>query len=116
MELKELYEKIETTYASVKEATIAYRDIAGLVVAKRREIEMKKAELFEDGMINGKNAEKRDAQVKFYLNEDFETLAVLETTEASAKLDLDIKSLDLEMIRALLRIEEVAAATGQELR
>lgn len=111
-DLEELKLEISTGYGELYDATEMYRTIAGEVIAKKNEIDIKKVNLYDEGMINGKNAESRDAQVKFYLNEDFEQLLLLETKEANARLRVDLANIYVEKLRALLRVEEVIASKG----
>lgn len=114
--LVELYENIESAYDSYNEATIEYRKFGDKVARKQHEIDTEKAVLYEQGLINGKNSETRDAQVMLLLNVKFEELDVLKEIEAMAKRRMECLGLDVEKLRSLLRVEEVAASIGERLR
>lgn len=114
--LEQLYEMIAETYDSYKDAVLEYRNTGDKVARKQHEIDAAKAELYEQGLINGKNAEARDAQVMFLLNEEFEDFDVLKELEDISKRNMEKLGLEIEKLRALLRVEEVAASTGEGLR
>jgi hypothetical protein len=109
MELKELSNSIEKAYDELIMATHKYRDLALLVNKKQNEIDVEKAKLLESGVINGKNAEIREAQVRLELYEQFEQIELIRVHEDGARMNMEFARLEVEKLRALLRVEEVIA-------
>lgn len=116
LNLKELYKNIERVYEDYRESVLEYRQAGDKVARKEHEIDVEKARLYDEGLINGRNAEVRESQVMLHLNVEFEELDVLKELEAEAKRKMEYVSYEVEMLRALLRVEEVAASTGERLR
>ena len=108
-ELRHLRFDIHACYKEYKSAVKEYRHVARSVVVKERDIEQKKAHLYDDGLINGKNAEAREAQARFHLNVDFEQLDTLKYLEAQAYDRKEQAEIDIEYVRAMLRVEELAS-------
>lgn len=110
--IQQLHGMIVEAYAEQKEAVKEFRSAARKVARKEHEIEIKKAELYEQGVINGRNAETREAQVQQLLNVDFEEFDVLKELESMAYERKEQAEIEVELCRALLRIEELAATQG----
>lgn len=107
LELEKLYEKIEEAYTALELATKDYEDILINIAELQAEIEVKKSGLYNDGKIDGKNAQIREAQLNQYLEKEYEELHRLEQGKAHYFTSRRMAEIRVEKYRALLRIHEL---------
>lgn len=110
MDIRELHDKMIEAYDELKDACNEYRETACQTKELERLFDQKKSKLYDDGMINGRNAEARDAQVIMFLNEDYEALMVSKAAEDLAYKRKEQAEIDVAKYRSILRIEELAIA------
>ena len=108
MNILALYHKVFKAYDELKDATNEYRNIAREVKEIERQFELKKAQLHDEGKINGRNKEAREAQAIMLLNEDYEDLMLAQSKEDLAYQRKEQAEIEVEKYRAILRIEEIA--------
>lgn len=77
------------------------------VIEKKAVLEWCKVEAMQNGEIEGKNAEAREAASKSLLAPEYEELENAEKYEREARLGYDLAYIEVERVRALLRLAEI---------
>lgn len=105
---------------TAEELTAAYQNLARLMtqahtaarqeIDAKSELERRRLAAIADGTIDGKNAELREASARQVLADLYETCEQAERVASDAKLALDLARLEVERVRALLRLAELTVA------
>ena len=86
--------------------TALFSATEGAIVAKA-ELETAKYQALVGGVIDGKNAEIREAQLRTHLESNYATLDTAERTERAARHQYDQASIEVDTVKTLLRIAEL---------
>ena len=78
-------------------------------IEKKAALEWRKVDAMQNGEIEGKNAEVRDAAAKALLAPEYEVLELAEKDERKARFDYDMAFIEVERVRAVLRLLEITA-------
>lgn len=106
-------ESIGTVYEALKVAVATAFDTGEMAVQARTAFEAAKSALVLEGRLDGKNQELRDAQARELLSVLFRNADAAEGAARRAKHELELARLDVELVRAELRLMElVEAAAG----
>ena len=100
-------ETIDLTYKVLKGKMKEHHRAAGLAILTRAMLEKAKLARLADGTIAGKNEQLREASAREllpHLHRDYEDA---EDGEREAKLQLDLARIEVERVRALLRLAEI---------
>lgn len=100
-------DQINAAYDRLNRATYNMADATELEAAQRAALEAKKAELLAMGVIDGKNAETREGQLRERLAEDYEFVAKVQVEVAKARTNLTACQIDVERCKTLLKLLEV---------
>jgi len=73
-------------------------------------IDVERARLLNSGVITGRNAETREAEMRTALVEEYDELMELEAKRDATRFHMDIAQLEVERARAILRIHELSEA------
>ena len=98
---------INTAYSILAEKKQALADKAEKVIEFTYKLETKKAVALQDGTIEGKNAEIRDAVAREFLKIEYDDLKLAEYDESVARVEFDIAQFEVSRVQALLRLAEV---------
>jgi hypothetical protein len=99
-------------YDKLVAATAAAFETGETAANAKRILEVAHADALTAGRIDGKNTEQREALARQILAEEFTTLDVAATAARRAKHDLDMARIEVERVRALLRLAEWTAAVN----
>jgi hypothetical protein len=94
------FEKLAMSRTSLFGAT------EGAIEAKA-ELENAKYQALVGGVIDGKNAEIREAQLRTHLEANYAKLETAERTERAARHQYDQASVEVDTVKTLLRIAEL---------
>lgn len=101
-------------YHALERAQRAYGWAGYKVANAKADLERAEAGALVQG-VAGKNEAERKATLRLMLAEDYAELTAAETTEREMRLDLDLARIEVERVKALLRLAELqaqAAALG----
>ena len=98
---------INKVYGILGEKKLALAEKSEKVIEFRYILETKKAIAIQEGAIEGKNAEIRDAVARELLKTEYDDLKLSEYDESVARIEFDLAKLNVERIQALLRLAEV---------
>ena len=76
-------------------------------ITTKADLENAKYQALIGGVIDGKNAEIREAQLKQHLEADYAKLDTAERTERAARHQFDLASIEVDTVKTLLRIAEL---------
>jgi alpha-galactosidase/6-phospho-beta-glucosidase family protein len=102
-----LPEAIENTYRTLQTARLDLYHASEELIKFRQEIEARKAEGYKRRKIRGNNVEERKASEFSYVEDMIEDLCELEENERAAKYHHEQASTGVELIKQLLRLEEL---------
>lgn len=102
--------ELNAAYVNLTSAMTQAHAAARAEVDAKRGLEKARLAAITDGRIDGKNAELREAAAREALADLYASLEEAERVASDARLALDLAKLEVERVRALLRITEVAAA------
>lgn len=96
--------EIRISYQQVYDATVSLELATRLELERRAELESKKAELLALGLIDGKNAETREGQLRERLASEYAELATTQAAVASLRTDLTLAQLAVDRCKTLLKL------------
>lgn len=82
---------------------------AEIAIMEKYLLEEQRASATTGGVFDGKNAEIREAQAREHLQPQYLKLAHAENAERKARYDFDKAQMDVDAVKTLLRIAELAA-------
>ena len=85
----------------------------GAIEAKA-ELETAKYQALVGGVIDGKNAEIREAQLRTHLEANYAKLDTAERTERAGRHQYDQASIEVDTVKTLLRIAELTDFSSNE--
>ena len=106
-------EMLMTTYEALKDAVgQAFRasEAAGLA---KEVFETARGALMLEGRLDGKNEAQREAQAREMLADLYSSLTAAEKAARVTKNAMDLARLDVELVRAQLRLMELSEATAE---
>lgn len=105
-------EAIEAAYEALKAAVIAAFDAGEAAIAARTALEAMRLSMLMTGEIAGKNEAEREAKARQLLEEKYEGVDVCEALARREKTALELARLDVERVRAELRLMELVEAAA----
>lgn len=101
-------EKMATSaFAKQTEARTALFTAAEAAITAKADLDTAKYGALTGGVIDGKNAEIREAQLKQHLEADYAKLDTAERQERGARHGYDLASIEVDTLKTLLRIAEL---------
>ncbi|MCA9868612.1 MAG: hypothetical protein KC410_19140 [Anaerolineales bacterium] len=105
-------ETLTTTYEALKAAVVTAFSTGEMAIQAKAAFETGKAALLLDGRLDGKNQEQRDAQARELLSVLYRNAEVAEKAAREAKCGLETARLDVEVVRAQLRLLELVESAA----
>ena len=106
-------ETIGAAYEALKVAVIAAYEAGESAIVAKGNLEAMRHSMLMTGEIFGKNEAEREAKARQLLEEKFNAVDFYELEARRSKTVLDVARLDVEQVRAQLRLMElVEAAAG----
>ena len=106
---KNTLEKMATTaFKNLDEARTSLFDAAESAITTRNALDEARYNAMTGGVIDGKNAEIREAQMKSHLQADFLKLEQAEKSERRKRFMFDLAQIEVDTVKTLLRIAELA--------
>jgi hypothetical protein len=99
--------EIHSAFDMLDRCTTLLEQQVNVDATERSEFEAVKADLLASGVIDGKNAEIREAQVKTQLAHRYETLAISQQELARRRTALARAQIEVDRVKTLLRLMEV---------
>jgi hypothetical protein len=96
-----------TAFANSQKAREDLFVAAENAIESKSDLEKAKYQALTGGVIDGKNAEIREAQLRKHLDADFSQTAEMERLERYARRVFDLASIEVDMVKTLLRIAEL---------
>lgn len=107
MDKNALETKAVIAFENLTSARSALFMAAEVTIMEKFLLEQSRAEAITSGMVDGKNAEAREAQVREMLADQYLKLATAENAERVARRDFDLASMEADAVRTLVRIAEL---------
>jgi hypothetical protein len=104
---------LTNAYDNLAAATAAAFETGETAANAKRTLEVAHADALTAGLIDGKNTEQREAQARQILVEEFIAQEVASTAARCARHDLDLARIEVERVRAILRLAEWTAAVRE---
>ena len=98
---------INTAYSILAEKKLLLSQTAERVIEFTYVLDTKKVQALQDGTIEGKNAEIRDAVSREFLKSEYADLKLAEYDANVARTDYDLAQIEVSRVQALLRLAEV---------
>jgi hypothetical protein len=107
---KQTLEKMAVTvYGNLMKAADNAFVSAGNVIECKQTLDVDRAAALTSGKIDGKNEEVRKAQIREALDGQYQAVAECETQERLAMYNLQKAQIEVDTVKTLLRIAELAA-------
>jgi len=100
-------EKINNAFEELELAKKELFSAGERAIEKKAALEWRKVDAMQNGEIEGKNAEAREAAAKSLLAPEYEALELAEKDERKARFDYDVAHIEVERVRSILRLLEV---------
>ncbi|GGK91570.1 hypothetical protein [Deinococcus radiotolerans] len=100
-------EQINAAYDRVNRAIYNLADATALEAHQRGVLEGEKADLLARGLIDGKNAETREGQLRERLASEYKVLAEVQAQVALARTNLTACQSEIDRCKTLLKLLEV---------
>ncbi len=107
------HEEITKRYDELAEATELHQEIAHQNIWISSELKREKAQALADKIIEGSNADKREAAFQEHFKQPLMLFEVLKQAEHEAKLRLDLARIRVEELRLHARIAEASQRMEQ---
>jgi hypothetical protein len=98
---------IHSAFDVLERCTILLEVQVNADATERSEFEAAKADLLASGVIDGKNAEIREAQIKTQLAHRYEALAISQQELARRRTALTRAQIEVDRAKTLLRLMEI---------
>ena len=102
-------DQIKRAYEDLRTARIEMHEVSERDLAARTALKQKEAALLLSGVIVGKNAETRDAQLKEGCKEELEAVEAVRVEKADAQLRQDLASMRVQALQWLIRNDQATA-------
>jgi cell division protein FtsL len=106
-------EQIKQAYENLKIHTATLFSVTEIEIKAKRELEVRRLSLLAEGAITGKNAEEREACARRLLDREYKALEIAEKNTRTERTSFELARLDVECLRALLRLAEIEARAGE---
>jgi hypothetical protein len=100
-------EKIGIVYCGLMVAKRDYYQASEGALVQRARLESARLKALADGTIQGKNETEREARARELFADAYGIQAELDAGERYARLALDLAQIEVEMVRAQMRAEEL---------
>jgi hypothetical protein len=104
---------LTNAYDNLAAATAAAFETGETAATAKRALEVAHADSLTAGRIDGKNTEQREAKARQILADEFNALDVAATAARRARHNLEMARIEVERVRALLRLAEWTAAVSE---
>lgn len=102
--------EITVAYRYLVEATKDYAAESENVITLKASLDVNIAKAYAAGIVQGKNQSERDGWIANEFEPIIQCLETAQEDERKAKLQLDIARIEVEKVRALLRLMELTQA------
>jgi hypothetical protein len=96
-----------TAFANLTDARSKLFTATEAAIEAKNDLETAKYQALTGGVIDGKNAEIREAQLRTHLDADYSKLSETESAERKARYNYDLASIEVDTVKTLLRIAEL---------
>ena len=105
------YSELEYSFANAMHALDAFRlnlfEKTEAVIARKINLDAARNKAILENILDGKNAEIREAQAREHFRLNYDELSAFESEERRAKLDFDLAQSALDLLRYRLRLAEL---------
>ena len=108
MNRQDLINEVKTVYSAASRTAYEYRETAVKCATLESVIKTERARLFNSGVITGKNAETREAEIQTLLVDEYEELMKAEFTRDQAYALKELAEINLARVRTILRVYELS--------
>ncbi len=108
-----MHAEIEERYDELAEATELYQEIAHQNAWIESELKREKAQALANKIIEGSNADKREAAYQEHFKKELMLFEVLQRAEFESKLRLDLARIRVEELRLHVRVTEQSQPVPQ---
>ena len=98
---------VHEVYTNLYNAKEKYAEASEKFINLKFTLNVLKAEATQNGEIDGKNADAREASARSLLKENYDALDKAEIEERKMRHSLDLANLEVERVKTLLRLQEV---------
>ena len=102
-------DQIKRTYEDLRTARIEMHEASEKDLAARTALKQKEAALLLSGVIIGKNAETRDAQIKEGCKGELEAAEAARLEKAEVQLQMDLAGIRVQELQWLIRNDQAIA-------
>ena len=103
--------EINKAYDKLSKATNAAFEVGQIAIAARVALDTAKLQGLADGTISGKNADMREASAREVLAEIYASAEAADEAAKETRHTLDLARIEVERVRALLRLAELWATS-----
>lgn len=108
MDRKELLQEVMSCYKEQVEATEQFRIRALKYAKKQNAIDIERNHLLNSGVITGRNAETREAEIRTALVKEYDELLELEVSRDLAFIRKELADINVARARTILRVYELS--------
>jgi len=116
MNLNKLQGEINNAYKTLAKNVGLFRNKSIEVAVKKKEIDRKRREIINSGVIDGKNAEARDSQVFSRMMEDYMEHDILETLAMRYRREMELALIEVDRLDRILRVIELSMKGEDQLK
>ncbi len=108
MNVEQLEKMAVTAFENLQSARDGLFSATEKAIYTAMKLEDEKSSLLSSGKIDGKNEEIRKAQFREFASNAFDELAIMQNAERKARYDFDKALTDVDTVKTLLRLAELA--------
>lgn len=105
-------ETIGAVYEALKVAVVNAFDAGEAAIAAKNSLEAMRLSMLMTGEIDGKNEAQREAKARQILEEKYGALEICEAEARRTRTALEVAKLNVEQVRAQLRLMELVEAAA----
>jgi hypothetical protein len=105
-------ETIGAAYEALKAAVVAAYDAGEAAIVAKSSLEAMRLSMLMTGEIDGKNETQREAKARQLLEEKYDALEICEAEARRTRAALEVAKLNVEQVRAQLRLMELVEAAA----
>jgi hypothetical protein len=105
-------ETVGAAYEALKTAVLTAYEAGEAAIMAKNALEAMRLSMMMTGEIDGKNEAQREARARQLLEEKYDAVEFYEAGARRAKIALEVARLDVEMVRAQLRLAELVEASA----
>lgn len=106
--VQKFIDEINIAYSNLRKAEKDFAEISLQYEMAKTELEAKRLDGLATGLITGSNADKREAAARAILSSEYSKVKRFKEKSALAKMKLDDARIEVERVRAIVRVYEIA--------